>query len=141
MRSAPAVGYLVMSPAEDGTRQWGVKTERQIIPLKGTMGMITSVEALEYALREGWSFLYRWSDQLYVTRQVELLTITFLKNEDGWAAYPAYIASKEGMAFSLDTTPEQIASFCVERYWYPMEDDPLAFQKLGLPVSPSERSW
>ena len=138
MNTAPAVGFLQKEVREDGLPMWFVRTERQSIPLKGTHGMISSVEALEYAMRQGWSFLFRNSSQLYVTQNVELLTLTFVKGVDGWAAYPAYLAKEEGMDLSPNTTPEQITSVCIDKYWYPMGGDRLVFQKLGLPSSEKE---
>ncbi len=139
MRSAPAVGYLVRH-RDDGSSQWGIKTERQIIPLEGTQGMLTSIEALEVALRTGWSFLFRSASEFYVTQNVDLLTVAFRKEENGWVAYPSTIAKKENLVFPPDTTPEQITETCANSYWYPMEDDSLTFQKLGLPISPSDTS-
>lgn len=137
MRSAPAVGFLV-AVQSGSDRRWVVKTDREDIPLKGTRRMLNPVEALEYALRTGWTFLYRGGSQLYVTREVELLTLTFRKGETGWEAYPASLAKKEGMVFEPHATLEQITSFCVESYWYPTEDGSHTFQKLGLPFPHSD---
>lgn len=139
MNSAPAVGSLVMelTPEHDYAPSWFVQTARGKIPIPNTRGMTTSVEALEMALRDDWSFLAFRDMVAFVVKHVPLITVSFVREGDKWVCYPKTRFDGE---IPDSATESEIRDYFVSEGWN-VTDKPLVFQKLDCtPVKVGERS-
>ena len=139
MRTAPAVGVLEAEslPEHDYAVSWVVKTPRgKGIPVPKSRGIATSIEALELALRDGWTFLGFRDMVPYLTKHVELHTIHFVREGESWEVYPRFLKDFD---VPKDATPEEIRDFALHSGWN-MTGENLVFERLGNPVESSERS-
>jgi len=128
MNTAPAVGSLVMelTPEFDYAPSWFVQTARGKISIPNTRGITTSVEALELALRDNWSFLAFRDMTAFVIKHVPLITVSFVREGDRWVHYPK-TAFKGGVPDSA--TESEIRDYFVGNGWN-VTDRPLVFERL-----------